>query len=207
SPARAGVYVKRPGRGLRRGGVRRVQVTDSSDAGPDPTPYNLRDTGRVGPAGGTFAFAAIPQTFLGPYRAWRARRLTRRGPEPARVCATQPGGGFPRRLSSPEPWQHERARRDGFDGHRARRRRTGRPRRGSRTAPSRAVAGRQSAYVVQYALASRADGLERVAGAGRRDDRRAREHEAVAHDRRDLAVERRDGRAAAEDRASEQTLL
>ena len=68
-------------------------------------------------------------------------------------------------------------------------------------------AGRQSPHAVQHALASRADGLERILGAGGRRDRRAGEHEALVDDRRHVAVERRNGRAVAEGRATEQNVL
>ena len=48
---------------------------------------------------------------------------------------------------------------------------------------------RSGSHALQHALASRADGIERAAGQGRQDDRRAREHTAVAGDRRHLVVE------------------
>ena len=50
-------------------------------------------------------------------------------------------------------------------------------------------------------------GVERAARQGRQDDHRAREHAAVADDRRHLALERAALQAPAEDRAAEQDLL
>ena len=75
----------------------------------------------------------------------------------------------------------------------------------------KAVAGaarrRSGSHPLQYALASRADRLERAARQGRQDDHRAREHAAVADDGRHVVVERAALQAAAEDRAAEQDVL
>ena len=74
----------------------------------------------------------------------------------------------------------------------------------SRLRPARRRSG---SHDLQYALAPRADRLERAAGQGRRDDHRAREHAAVADDRRHLALERAAFQTPAQDRAAEQDLL
>ena len=66
---------------------------------------------------------------------------------------------------------------------------------------------RSGSHDLQYALAPRADRIERTARQGRQDDHRAREHAAVAGDRRHLAVERAALQTPAEDRAAEQDLL
>src|SRR5690606_32255082 len=112
-----------------------------------------------------------------------------------------------RRVPRARHRRDERAR--GHDGrrHRARRRRLrggmGGPARSRRRAPR----GRERAYALQHALASRSHRVERDARRGRGADRRPREYPPLAHDRRHVAVERADGRAACGDRLAERDLL